>query len=203
MQRLLGALQSSARSALPSCLCHVLWQSDQNISSWIRCSDLRNVTQYDWFILLAPTPPLLFNISKSPFFVFLRSAETHSGRSPLFGLSEREMDVCAYWTVKGHSSGDTLIQPNIHEYLGDGNEGVLHCCMRMEGAPQRRRRKRARTGRRGVARVCVSSVCLYVRGYLVKRHSCLIILFHSLACSRTRTRRDELDLLLALLNHLV
>lgn len=162
VQGLFGFLQSPARSALPSCLCHILWQSDKNISPWIRCSDLRNVTQYDWFILLRPTPPLLFSISKFPFFLFLRSTETRSGRSPLFGLSEREMDMCVYWTVKGHSSGDTLIQPNIHEYLGDGNEGVLHCCMRMEGAPQRRR-KRARTGRRGVARVCVkcgSEVCV-------------------------------------------
>lgn len=45
------------------------------------------------------------------------------------------MDMCAYWTVKGHSSGDMLIRPHIHEYLGDGNEGILHCCMRMSGLP--------------------------------------------------------------------
>lgn len=35
------------------------------------------------------------------------------------------MDMCAYWTVKGHSSGDMLIQPRIHEYLADGNEGIF------------------------------------------------------------------------------
>lgn len=45
------------------------------------------------------------------------------------------MDMCAYWTVKGHSSGDMLIRPRIHEYLRDGNEGILHCCMRMSGLP--------------------------------------------------------------------
>lgn len=162
-----------------------------------------------------PLPLLfLFSISKFPFYSFSSFRGDALWTFPLFGLSEREMDVCAYWTVKGHSSGDTLIQPNIHEYLGDGNEGVLHCCMRMEGAPRRRRmrmKKRARTGRRGVAGVCVCvsqvwrrrGVCPHVWGDLVKRHFCLITRFHSLACSLPRARCDELDLLVALLNHTV
>lgn len=104
-----------------------------------------------------------------------------------FGLSEREMDVSAYWIVKGHSSGDTLIQPHIHEYLGDGNEEVLHCCMRMEELPGGGGgRDCGQVGE--VWRECVSSVsvwqqgvCLYVCDYLVKRQSCLITCFHSLA----------------------
>lgn len=66
------------------------------------------------------------------------------------------MDMCAYWTVKGHSSGDMLIRPRIHEYLEDGNEGILHCCMRMSGLPGGSLRGVCGQERRpGVARVYV------------------------------------------------
>lgn len=54
-QCLLSTVQSVAHLQTHGLLCHILWQSDRNISPWIRCTDLRNVTQHDWFQL--PTPP--------------------------------------------------------------------------------------------------------------------------------------------------
>lgn len=121
--------------------------------------------------------PALVSISKFFLFVSLPLSVVPQRRASdaffVQSLSETEMDMCAYWTVKGHSSGDTLIRPRIHEYLGDGNEGILHCCMRMSRLPRGFLWGVCGQERRpGVARVYVKSVSGFRGVDMVYIHSC-------------------------------